>query len=76
MISQALEAGAPFGWFTADEVHEQASGCRPGCKNKASSFVLTIGCGDTVTMEAARQGRCCDGATAECWIRRASGGGF
>jgi SRSO17 transposase len=55
MASRTLEAGVPFGWFTADEVYGQAKWLRSWLEERGVSCVMAIRRSDTFTMPADEQ---------------------
>jgi hypothetical protein len=50
MISRAIEAGAPFAWFTADEAYGQAKQLEAWLEERDVSRVRAIRRSDTFTM--------------------------
>jgi SRSO17 transposase len=55
MISQAIAAGVPFAWFTADETYGQAKCLQAWLEGEDVSYVMAIRCSDTFTMPAGEQ---------------------
>jgi SRSO17 transposase len=50
MLARAIDAGVPFGWFTADEVYGQAKYLHAWLEDRDVSYVLAIKRNDTLTM--------------------------
>ena len=55
MIGQAIAAGVPFAWFTADETYGQAKFLQAWLERQDVSYVMAIRCSDTVTMPTGEQ---------------------
>jgi SRSO17 transposase len=55
MISRAIAAGVPFGWFTADETYGQAKYLQAWLEGQDVFYVMAIRCSDTLTMPAGEQ---------------------
>jgi SRSO17 transposase len=55
MISQAIEAGVPFAWFTADEAYGQAKWLQAWLEERRVSYVMAIRRSDTLTTAAGEQ---------------------
>jgi SRSO17 transposase len=55
MISRALEAGAPFAWFTADEAYGQAKWLQAWLEERGVSYVMAVRRSDTFTMPEGEQ---------------------
>jgi SRSO17 transposase len=49
MVSRAITAGVPFGWFTADETYGQAKFLQAWLEDQDVSYVMAIRCSDTLT---------------------------
>ena len=55
MVARAIEAGVPFGWFTADEVYGQAPYLRDWLEDHGVSYVMAVKCRDTFPVPAGPQ---------------------
>ena len=77
MISRAITAGVPFGWFTADETYGQAKYLQAWLEGQDVSYVMAIRCSDTLTMPAGEQraDALIAAAPSRAWQRLSTGAG-
>jgi SRSO17 transposase len=78
MLTRALDAGAPAGWLTADEIYGQDKRLRVWCEQHDLSYVLATRSTDTVATVDWRQRRVRALITelpASAWARRSAGAG-
>ncbi len=77
MISRAIAAGVPFGWFTADEAYGQAKYLQAWLEDQDVSYVMAIRCSDTLTMPSGEQraDALIAAAPARAWQRLSTGAG-
>ncbi len=77
MISRAIAAGVPFGWFTADETYGQAKYLQAWLEGQDVSYVMAIRCSDTLTMPDGEQraDALIPAAPARAWQRLSTGAG-
>jgi hypothetical protein len=77
MISRAIAVGVPFAWFTADETYGQAEWLQAWLEDQDVSYVMAIGCSDTLTTPAGEQraGALIAAAPARAWQRISTGAG-
>ena len=77
MVARAVEAGVPFGWFTADEVYGQAPYLRQWLEDRDVFYVLAVKCRDTLPACAGpqRADALAAAVPARAWQRLAVGAG-
>jgi SRSO17 transposase len=77
MVAQAIGAGVPFGWFTADEVYGQAPYLREWLEDRDVFYVLAVKCRDTFPAPALpqRADALIAARPARAWQRLAVGAG-
>lgn len=76
MIGDAVEAGVPFAWFTADEEFGQKTELRDFLQSTGISYVMAIPKNTVFTDQAGRHHQVCDIPAAlnhTSWQRRACG---
>ena len=78
MLTRALEAGAPAGWLTADEIYGQDKRLRVWCEEHGLPYVLATRSNDTVATVDWRQRRVralIAGLPESAWQRCSAGAG-
>jgi SRSO17 transposase len=78
MIARAIEAGVPFGWFTADEIYGQARYLRTWLEERDVFHVVATRCNDTLITTGGGEeqaGALIAGLPAGSWRRLSVGAG-
>jgi SRSO17 transposase len=77
MVTEAVEAGVPFGWIAGDEVYGRSSKLRAACEDAGKGYVLAVPVNFQVTTPAGRKTAAALArlVPARCWETRSCGRG-